>query len=212
MGGMAAGWMYKSPARQTFHQRFDPSGAAFGSAMFWGHGTFRYEGATPIGHRNVRSLRQAGGLSRIHVVTSEKGVPMSLGDETGDPTRRVLLVEDEALVAMVATDSLNELGYDVIEVATARAALDCAHPDCAKFDLAVIDLGLPDRPGDELISDLRKLRPDLPIIVASGYGEGELRRRLKADDRFAFLSKPYQQTSLRAAIDSLGLSEQRRQG
>jgi CheY-like chemotaxis protein len=76
---------------------------------------------------------------------------MSLGDETADPTRRKLLVEDEALVAMVAADSLNELGYDVIEVATARAALDCAYPDCAKFDLAVIDMGLPDRPGDELI-------------------------------------------------------------
>ena len=85
-----------------------------------------------------------------------------------------------------------------------------AHPDCAKFDFAVIDMGLPDRPGDELISDLRKLCPDLPIIVASGYGEGELRRRFKADDRFAFLNKPYERTSLRAAIDSLGLSEQPR--
>jgi CheY-like chemotaxis protein len=135
---------------------------------------------------------------------------MSLEDEIGAPTRRVLLVEDETLVAMIATDSLNELGYDVIEVGTARAALDWAHPDCAKFDFAMIDMGLPDRPGDELISDLRKLCPDLPIIVASGYGEGELRRRLKADDRFAFLNKPYERTSLRAAIDSLGLPEQPR--
>ena len=130
---------------------------------------------------------------------------MSLRNEIANPTRRVLLVEDEALVAMIAVDSLNELGYDVIEVGTARAALDHAHPDCAKFDFAMIDVGLPDRPGDHLILDLRKMCPDLPIIVASGYGEGELRRRFKASDRFAFLNKPYQQTSLSAAIDSLGL-------
>jgi CheY-like chemotaxis protein len=135
---------------------------------------------------------------------------MSLEDKIGAPTRRVLLVEDETCVAMIAADSLNELGYDVIEVGTARAALDWAHPDCAEFDFAMIDMGLPDRPGDELISDLRKLCPDLPIIVASGYGEGELRGRLKADDRFAFLNKPYERTSLRAAIDSLGLAEQPR--
>jgi CheY-like chemotaxis protein len=136
---------------------------------------------------------------------------MSLQDEICNPPRRVLLVEDETFVAMIAADSLNELGYDVIEVGTARAALDRAHPDCAKFDFAVIDMGLPDRPGDELISDLRKLCPDLPIIVASGYGEGELRRRLKVDDRFAFLNKPYERTSLRAAISSLGFPEQPRQ-
>jgi CheY-like chemotaxis protein len=132
---------------------------------------------------------------------------MPLQDETSNPTRRVLLVEDEALVAMVAADSLSELGYDVIEAATARAALDHAHPDCAKFDFAVIDMGLPDRPGDHLISDLRKMCPDLPIIVASGYGEGELRRRFKAYDKFAFLNKPYERTSLLAAIYSLGLPE-----
>jgi DNA-binding response OmpR family regulator len=137
---------------------------------------------------------------------------MSLQEETGNSTHRVLLVEDEALVAMIAADSLNELGYDVIEVATARAALDCAHSDCAKFDFAMIDVGLPDRPGEHLISDLRKLCPDLPIIVASGYGEGELRRKFKAYDKCAFLNKPYERTSLRAAIDSLGLAERPRQG
>jgi DNA-binding response OmpR family regulator len=132
---------------------------------------------------------------------------MSLQDEIANPTRRVLLVEDEALVAMIAADSLNELGYDVIEVGTSRAALDHARTDCAKFDFAVVDIGLPDRPGDHLISDLRKMCPDLPIIVASGYGEGELRCRFKAYDKFAFLNKPYERTSLRAAIDSLGLPE-----
>ena len=76
----------------------------------------------------------------------------------------------------------------------------------------MIDIGLPDRPGEDLISDLRQLCPDLPIIVASGYGEGELRRKFQAYDRFAFLNKPYERTSLRAAIDSLSLAEQPRVG
>ncbi len=119
---------------------------------------------------------------------------------------KVLLVEDEALVAMIAADTLEELGYGVVQVGSARAALDQAGTDCAQFALAVIDMGLPDRPGQQLVAELRKICPNLPIIVASGYGESEVRRRFEADQRFAFLGKPFEPTTLRAAIDSLGLA------
>jgi CheY-like chemotaxis protein len=136
---------------------------------------------------------------------------MALPDEFAIPTRTVLLVEDETLVAMIAVDSLSELGYEVVEVATARAALEQARRDCARFDFAVIDMGLPDHPGDHLIAELRKIRPNLPVIVASGYGESEVRRRFEPGERFAFLNKPYERNSLRAAIDSLGLADPSRE-
>jgi CheY-like chemotaxis protein len=117
--------------------------------------------------------------------------------------RKVLLVEDEALVAMVMVDTLIELGFEVVEAATAQAALDHAGADHAHFEFAVIDLGLPDRPGEELIAELRMRRPDFPIIVASGYSEEDLRDRIKADGHFAFLSKPYDLAGLQTAIDAL---------
>jgi DNA-binding response OmpR family regulator len=117
-------------------------------------------------------------------------------------SRKVLLVEDEALVAMIVADGLTELGFDVVEVATVGAALDCVRTERAHFAFAVIDLGLPDRPGEELIAELKVLRPDFPIIVASGYGEEALRSRLK-EGRFAFLNKPYDLAGLKAAIDVL---------
>jgi CheY-like chemotaxis protein len=116
--------------------------------------------------------------------------------------RKVLLVEDEALVAMIVAEGLTELGFDVVEVATAHAALDRARTDHAHFEFAVVDLGLPDRPGEELIAELKMLRPDFPIIVASGYSEDGLRSRLK-DGHFAFLNKPYDLAGLQTAIDAL---------
>jgi len=119
-------------------------------------------------------------------------------------SRKVLLVEDEALVAMIAAETLAALGFDVVEVATARAALDRAGTDHAHFAFAVIDLGLPDRPGEELIAELKVLRPDFPIIVASGYSEEALRSRLMDDGHFAYLSKPYDLAGLQTAIDALG--------
>jgi CheY-like chemotaxis protein len=129
---------------------------------------------------------------------------MSSPDEVA-PARAVLLVEDEPLVAMVAADLLSAMGYHVVEAGTAALALKQAHSDCARFDFALIDMGLPDRPGEQLVLDLRKIRDDLPIIVASGYGQSELRLRFKDHDRFVFLNKPYQRASLGTAIDALGL-------
>jgi len=118
--------------------------------------------------------------------------------------RKVLLVEDEALVAMVAADNLNALGFEVVEATTAGTALACVGVD-AQFEFAVIDLGLPDRPGEELIAELRLLLPDLPIIVASGYSEQVLRGRIDIGTSFAVLNKPYDLSGLQTAINSLAL-------
>lgn len=122
--------------------------------------------------------------------------------------RRVLLVEDEALVAMAAIDKLNELGFEVVAAATAQAAVKHIRGDSggAQFAFAVVDFGLPDRPGEQLIAELKALRPDLPIIVASGYAEDVLRGRIKDDDGFAFLNKPYDLAGLQRAIDTVAQS------
>jgi len=118
--------------------------------------------------------------------------------------RKVLLVEDEVLVAMVATDALTELGYDVVETTTARAALAEVGTGKTQFEFAVVDFGLPDRPGEDLVYDLKALRPELPIIIASGYSEDVLRGRLKTDaGRLAFLIKPYDLRSLQNTIEAL---------
>jgi DNA-binding response OmpR family regulator len=76
----------------------------------------------------------------------------------------------EALVAMVAADALDEMGYQVIEAASAALALQLAEINKDRINVALIDLGLPDRPGEQLVGELRTLYPRMPIIVASGKG------------------------------------------
>jgi DNA-binding response OmpR family regulator len=124
--------------------------------------------------------------------------------EADRQVRKVLLVEDEVLVAMVAADALTELGYEVVETATARAALAEVGTGRTQFEFAVVDFGLPDRPGEDLVYDLKAMRPELPIIIASGYSEDVLRGRLKTDaSRLAFLVKPYDLASLQNTINAL---------
>jgi DNA-binding response OmpR family regulator len=115
---------------------------------------------------------------------------------------KALLVEDEVLVAALAVDALEELGYHVAEVATAKAALALASTDIGAFALAIIDVGLPDGRGDALAIELRRLRANLPIIIATGYGEASLDERLR-DKQTTILGKPYDIAQLHAAIKSI---------
>lgn len=113
-----------------------------------------------------------------------------------------LLVEDEALVAMIAEEALSALGFEPRSVATAAEALK-AFEDRAP-DLAVIDVGLPDAKGDELALRLRRMAPELSVVVASGYDAGELRARFGDDPRVRVVSKPYTEADLADATRALG--------
>jgi CheY-like chemotaxis protein len=123
----------------------------------------------------------------------------------GQARRIALLVEDEALVAMVAEDNLRAFGFEPICVETAAEALQALtdHPGLA---LAIIDVGLPDMRGDALAVHFRAAAPDLPILIASGYDEAEMTRRFSADSAIAVLGKPYSEYDMQAAIAALGLT------
>ncbi len=121
-----------------------------------------------------------------------------------EKNRCALLVEDESLVAMVAIDALDELGFRVLEAASAAQALQLAKDNKDTIDVALVDLGLPDRPGEALVDDLRSLYPQLPIIVASGRGSGSIGQPLKSLQGLVLLPKPYDFEDLKRALGRLG--------
>jgi DNA-binding response OmpR family regulator len=115
--------------------------------------------------------------------------------------RCALLVEDELLVAMVAVDALEDLRFRVLEASSAARALELARAHQDGIAFAMVDLGLPDRPGEELVRELRELYPTLPIIIASGKGAGAIDGRVRSLANIAFVTKPYDFDDLRAAIE-----------
>jgi DNA-binding response OmpR family regulator len=123
---------------------------------------------------------------------------------TIEKSRCALLVEDEMLVAMVAVDALDELGFRVLEAGSAGQALQLAEDNKGLIDVALVDLGLPDRPGETLVGELRSLYPQLPIIVASGKGAGAVDPKVQALQKLIILPKPYDFEDLRAAIARVG--------
>jgi PAS domain S-box-containing protein len=117
----------------------------------------------------------------------------------------ILLVEDEALIAAVTAETLRDLGFKVEEAATAAAALAFAQDQTEKLSAAIVDINLPDGKGDELAKKLRALKPDLPIVIATGAGDKALAGDLKKGAPLALLAKPYDSDGLRRSLAMVGL-------
>ncbi|MDX6383036.1 MAG: hypothetical protein QOK48_609 [Blastocatellia bacterium] len=82
---------------------------------------------------------------------------------------RVLVVEDEEKVRVLLNDAFRAEGHDVTEATNGAEALD--HLDKSSFDLMVCDLGLPELSGLHVARWVKEFRPDLPVIIATGFAE-----------------------------------------
>jgi CheY-like chemotaxis protein len=80
----------------------------------------------------------------------------------------VLVVEDEEIVRSMTVEALSELGYDVIQAPDGPAALRIVQSS-VRFDLLVTDVGLPGINGRQLAEAARESRPNLPILLITGY-------------------------------------------
>jgi PAS domain S-box-containing protein len=119
-----------------------------------------------------------------------------------DRPARILAVDDDALILMSTVDMLEDLGHSVISAHSGAKALELMR-EGAQIDLLITDFSMPGMSGSELARSARALRPDLPILLATGYAE----LPDNSDNSLPRLSKPYQQDQLAAEIARVLLSQ-----
>jgi CheY-like chemotaxis protein len=118
---------------------------------------------------------------------------------------RILLVEDETLIQMLAAEYLEGNGFTVHVAGSANEAMNILGKVPGGVDALVVDMGLPDRRGDALIREIRALHPSLPVVLATGAGSQETTPLFKGQERIAFVEKPYTEHELLNALSSLGI-------
>jgi len=116
----------------------------------------------------------------------------------------ILIVEDEVLIQMVLKDFLDELGYSVISASDAKSAMLHLLSD-ASIDLLLTDVALPGMNGRELADAARKLRPSLPVLFATGYGDEHEDLRKDLAPGMAVIAKPFKMELLGQAARALML-------
>ena len=109
-------------------------------------------------------------------------------DKTG--TERILLVDDEESILGLEKQMLERLGYQVTTRLGSMAALDAFRKDPDAFDLVLTDMAMPDMTGDQLAEELISMRPDIPIIISTGFSEQINKEKAEAMGIKGFLMKP----------------------
>jgi PAS domain S-box-containing protein len=122
---------------------------------------------------------------------------------------RILLVEDEPLIQMLATEYLEDANFQVDVAGSAAESISRLALVPGSYDAVVIDVGLPDRKGDTLIQEMKAIYPHLPIVLATGHNTHALRAKFSDQAGLAFASKPYTAEELLNALRSLGVGRRR---
>ena len=114
--------------------------------------------------------------------------------------QHILLVDDETALAQSATLALARLGYRVTGVHSSAEALKAFHQLPTEIDLVITDLTMPGMNGIELANALHEIRPDLPIILASGFGGMRTAGFANGPGVRAVLQKPFTTEALARTV------------
>jgi len=125
-------------------------------------------------------------------------------DKTREPlmkgTETVLVVDDEESIVMIASEILKGLGYNVVSSTNSREALRLFGEKPGRFDVVFTDMTMPKMTGVQLSNAILGIRPDVPIILSTGYSEDVNEQIIKKSGIRRLLIKPISPEKLSQAI------------
>lgn len=159
----------------TLPRIFDPyfttkkPGEGTGLGLAMAHGIIkRHRGAITVDSEPGKGSSFHVFLPRVEaeaLTETKESLPLPQGRE------RILLVDDEAEIIRVVRQMLERLGYRVVALTSSLEALDTFRARAEEFDLVITDQTMPHLTGADLAREMLKLRPDLPIILCTGYSD-----------------------------------------
>jgi CheY-like chemotaxis protein len=184
--------MSESVRARMFEPFFSTKFAGRGLGLAAVHGILRRHRAGA----DVESRPGNGTTFTVHFPALERlAAPATASTPTPSAWRgrgTVLFAEDEPVIQRFAREVLEERGFTVVAAHDGAAAVELFREHEAEIVCAVLDMAMPKVDGAETLAALRALRPDLPVIVTSGWGEDMVVDRLSGNRPFTFIQKPYE--------------------
>ena len=112
----------------------------------------------------------------------------------------ILVVDDEEVIRSLFKEVLEELGYTVIAAETGSEGLELVKQQ--DFDLVFLDLKMPGMDGAELFRQIRTIKPQLPVIIITGYPDSELMARALAQGPLGIMKKPFSDSDVITAVNT----------
>ncbi len=115
----------------------------------------------------------------------------------------ILLVDDEECILNIGGEMLRELGFGVITACDGREALNVFQANRQSINCVILDLTMPNLDGEQTFRELRRLDPDVKVIISSGYHEQEICQKFVGKGLAGFIQKPYRLSELAGILQSV---------
>jgi PAS domain S-box-containing protein len=117
--------------------------------------------------------------------------------------RSILLIDDEPAVRIVTSRLLNELGHRVMTAESGQRGLELFNEQPDAIDLVVLDLTMPETPGEQILEELRLVRGDVSVVITSGFQAQDASKLLQVPNVIGFLDKPHTLANLELVLAAL---------
>lgn len=134
------------------------------------------------------------------VPAPDVSIPVEASGVGAPPPKRILLAEDDSMVHDMMTQMLEGAGHIVLGARDGQEAVDLYRRESASIDLVLLDLSMPKLDGEQVYRELIQIRPDVRVILSSGFTEQEIKARLRGADLAGILQKPTQMRVLLAKV------------
>lgn len=138
-----------------------------------------------INQKIIVGLNVSNAIDRTHTAPSKPA--------------RILFVEDEDSVRTFAIRALQKKGYDIVGCSSGENAMEHIN-NGEEFELLLTDMVMPGMSGADLTKAIRRIRPKIKVILASGYSEDIVAQELDNFENFDFITKPYSLGDLTAKV------------
>lgn len=146
-----------------------------------------------------------GSSFKVLLPAGEKPAEMFNGNIAVDNWRGsgiALLVDDEETVRAIGAEMLRKLGFEVVTACDGREAVELFKTGKA-ISVVILDLTMPRMDGEQCFSELRKLDPDVRVIMSSGFSEHEVTQKFVGKELAGFVQKPYKLSALQEVIKKM---------
>ena len=158
------------------------------------------------GHHGALSVTSAPGHGSRFLVLFPVSAQAQASEDAAALGRRVkgvvMVVDDEVIVRQMARTALERQGYEVVLAAGGREAIELFQQNPADFSLVVLDLTMPGMSGAQVLPELLRTRPDVPVLITSGHNESQARQIFAGQKLAGFLQKPFSSHALVSRISA----------
>ena len=157
-----------------------------------------------VAEKTIYRLVRRGGFPAIKVGRSwrfdKASIEGWLRQNSAGVRASILVIDDEELIQALFKESLEELGHRVVTARNGSEGLELVKQ--RDFDLVFLDLKMPGMDGAEVFRQIKTIKPNLPVVIITGYPDSDMMARALANGPFGVMNKPFSESDILAAVNS----------